>query len=386
MFKRLFLVHFLVLFLWVAPVNAQIRMGLAEFYSNNMDVSGVTAEYLYNRKWGNALSLRHPEREEASAISCHETLSLLEEGYTPLGLRDRARIITCSLLRDVASLQPYEHNLLHELNNGLWRDFPNYAPAIVASLAFYVDIPLQESEQTWSELGGIGYVADHNFTKSPWQIVIDTDSGINYYLTLMDIGDYNGDGYADAVIEYYLRYFGENPSYPHRLRLPGSGHFILSRTSEEDDSMSLIGWHHYGVFNGLDLADLERAYATGDKNLRRDVGYIEMMLDEVPLKYNNPYSHLDRDFIIEQERITSYNNIAYYLEQSGDYEPAILILNKIVGKVPNRTVAYINLGDAYWGLEQHTEAREAYQTYIHLMRESNREQRIPQRVLDRVGG
>lgn len=83
--------------------------------------------------------------------------------------------------------------------------------------------------------------------------------------------------------------------------------------------------------------------------------------------------------------VQHYNNIAYYLEQSGQYSESILLLNEVVATFPNRTVAYINLGDAYWGLEKYSEARQAYQTYIHLMRENNREQRIPQRVLDRVG-
>src|SRR5690554_6614118 len=270
MFKKIFFVYFVVFFFWMTSASAQIRMGLAERYSDDMDVSSVTAEYLFKRSWGDgrALVLLHPEQERISSNSCYEILSLLEEGYTPENAWGLGSIISCYRMKDVASLQPYEHNLLHEFNNGLWDDFPTYAPAIVASLAFHVDIPLEESERTWSKLGGVINVVNYSITKSPWVIDIRSDGGIRYNLTLMDIGDYNGDGYADAVIEYYLRYFGENPSYPHRLRLPGRGHFILSRTSEEDDSMSLIGWHHYGVFNGFDLADLERAYATGDKSLR----------------------------------------------------------------------------------------------------------------------
>ncbi|RUO33752.1 tetratricopeptide repeat protein [Aliidiomarina soli] len=83
--------------------------------------------------------------------------------------------------------------------------------------------------------------------------------------------------------------------------------------------------------------------------------------------------------------VQHYNNIAYYLEQSGQYNESILLLNAVVAVFPNRTVAYINLGDAHWGNENYDQAREAYQTYIRLMRENNREQRIPQRVLERIG-
>lgn len=98
--------------------------------------------------------------------------------------------------------------------------------------------------------------------------------------------------------------------------------------------------------------------------------------------------YLEGLFVLESvslSNVVHYNNIGYYLDESGYHEGAIYILNEVVSAFPNRTVAYINLGDAYWGLEQHTEAREAYQTYIRLMRENNREQRIPQRVFDRVG-
>jgi len=98
--------------------------------------------------------------------------------------------------------------------------------------------------------------------------------------------------------------------------------------------------------------------------------------------------YLEGLFILESVSLSNvvyYNNIGYYLDEAGYHEGAIYVLNEVVSAFPNRTVAYINLGDAYWELEKHTEAREAYQTYIHLMRENNREQRIPQRVFDRVG-
>ncbi|MFY0666387.1 MAG: tetratricopeptide repeat protein [Natronospirillum sp.] len=88
---------------------------------------------------------------------------------------------------------------------------------------------------------------------------------------------------------------------------------------------------------------------------------------------------------VSLSNVVHYNNIGFYLSEAGYHEGAIYVLNEVLQHFPNRTVAYINLGDAYWGLEKHTEARQAYQTYIRLMRESNREQRIPQRVFDRMG-
>jgi len=98
--------------------------------------------------------------------------------------------------------------------------------------------------------------------------------------------------------------------------------------------------------------------------------------------------YLEGLFVLEPvslSNVVHYNNIGYYLDEADYHEGAVYVLNEVVSAFPNRTVAYINLGDAYWGLEKYSEARQAYQTYIRLMRESNREQRIPQRVLDRVG-
>lgn len=79
-----------------------------------------------------------------------------------------------------------------------------------------------------------------------------------------------------------------------------------------------------------------------------------------------------------------YNDIAYYLQKSGANKESAYILEKILEKFPNRTVAYLNLGDAYWGLEDKVKAQKAYQTYIKQMKENGKEKKIPKVVLERV--
>jgi tetratricopeptide (TPR) repeat protein len=81
---------------------------------------------------------------------------------------------------------------------------------------------------------------------------------------------------------------------------------------------------------------------------------------------------------------TGINNIAYYLEKSELYDESIYILNNLINHFPNRTVAYINLGDAYWGLKENYKAKEAYQKYMELMKASGRESKIPKRVFERI--
>ncbi|MHA7057234.1 tetratricopeptide repeat protein [Aquimarina sp. M1] len=86
----------------------------------------------------------------------------------------------------------------------------------------------------------------------------------------------------------------------------------------------------------------------------------------------------------DEPSIKNYNNLAYYLEQSKAYEEAVFLLEKITKEAPNRTVAYINLGDAYWGLEEEEKAKKAYQTYIEQMKANGKESKIPKTVLERM--
>ncbi len=82
--------------------------------------------------------------------------------------------------------------------------------------------------------------------------------------------------------------------------------------------------------------------------------------------------------------LSIYNDIGYYLEKSGSYNEAKYILDKVILTFPDRTVAYFNLGDAYWGLKDQPKAKEAYNTYISLMKKSGKEAKIPKKVYDRV--
>ncbi len=87
---------------------------------------------------------------------------------------------------------------------------------------------------------------------------------------------------------------------------------------------------------------------------------------------------------ITSSNVIVYNDLAYYLEQYGLRSEAIHILEKIIITYPNRTVAYINLGDAYWGLGEQEQAKEAYEKYIELMKTNGKENKIPQRVYERI--
>ncbi|WP_299897201.1 tetratricopeptide repeat protein [uncultured Aquimarina sp.] len=82
--------------------------------------------------------------------------------------------------------------------------------------------------------------------------------------------------------------------------------------------------------------------------------------------------------------LVQYNDIAYYLEQGKAYKEAIFLLERIVKEAPNRTVAYINLGDAYWGIGEKEEAKKAYQTYVKQMKANGKASKIPKLVLKKI--
>jgi len=84
------------------------------------------------------------------------------------------------------------------------------------------------------------------------------------------------------------------------------------------------------------------------------------------------------------KNLTTYNNIAYYLQKAGANKEAIYLLEKIIKKFPNRTVAYYNIGDAYWELGEKEKARKAYSTYIEQMCHKGLQKKIPKKVLQRV--
>ncbi|MEN8304642.1 MAG: tetratricopeptide repeat protein [Campylobacterota bacterium] len=89
------------------------------------------------------------------------------------------------------------------------------------------------------------------------------------------------------------------------------------------------------------------------------------------------------DIRLSKKTLTQYNNIAYYLQKAGANEEAIYLLEKILKKFPNRTVAYYNLGDAYWVLGEKEKAVKAYGTYIEQMKAKGKSGKIPKIVLDR---
>lgn len=87
---------------------------------------------------------------------------------------------------------------------------------------------------------------------------------------------------------------------------------------------------------------------------------------------------------ISNGNIIVYNDIAFYLLDTGQLQFSLELINEILKISPSRTVAWLNLADNYWQLDEKSKAKEAYEKYIELMKSQNKDlSKIPQRVYDR---
>ncbi|MDR1887612.1 MAG: hypothetical protein LBQ70_06820, partial [Prevotellaceae bacterium] len=59
---------------------------------------------------------------------------------------------------------------------------------------------------------------------------------------------------------------------------------------------------------------------------------------------------------------------------------AIIILETVIAEYPDRTVGYLNLGDALMKNGLKIKARKIYNRYIELMRAKGKQNEIPQRL------
>ena len=97
-----------------------------------------------------------------------------------------------------------------------------------------------------------------------------------------------------------------------------------------------------------------------------------------------PEEYLDKYLCLNTDKGTTIsNNIAFFLEKTHNYKEAIYLLEKILQKYPNRTVAYYNIGDAYWAIGEKEKAKKAYRTYIEQMKAKGKEEKIPRVVMER---
>ncbi|WP_462381362.1 tetratricopeptide repeat protein [Pseudomonas sp. Marseille-QA0892] len=94
------------------------------------------------------------------------------------------------------------------------------------------------------------------------------------------------------------------------------------------------------------------------------------------------------NYIVEKyyfpHRVDWSNDLGFLFEQAGHYAEAVELLKHITRKHPDRVVAYLNLADAFWAMDERAQAAEAYSQYYEKMLATQRQAKIPARVGDRA--
>ena len=98
-----------------------------------------------------------------------------------------------------------------------------------------------------------------------------------------------------------------------------------------------------------------------------------------------PHSYIAQKYDFAQSPGWS-NDVGFLLGESGYYDESIELLNAVIARNPARTVAYLNLADSYWGMNDKVRAVRAYKKYASLMSGAGKASKIPARLIERTNG
>lgn len=160
----------------------------------------------------------------------------------------------------------------------------------------------------------------------------------------------------------------ENMFYPYRYYDP---HAMLARFLSRGHELALEAFHS---------RDMERACTYLDPIFSSTLRYLALSMENRTSYINSPMEqHLPFSTFI-----VILNDYGFFLEQAGRYEDAVEVLRDVLRMDPYRLVAQINLADALWGLYLYHQASHHYRMYWERMEELGREERVPDRVTERV--
>lgn len=241
--------------------------------------------------------------------------------------------------------------------------------------------------------------------KSLGYFKIDDTIYILYKFSLLG----EGEGFANKML--IMSSFKSNGEYIKDIILQGDyggeGNADIYSTKEITNQQIVVNKteEHYGVDTGLDKTisvykTLEYKQSDSNYNLTNEVYncYKAISFNDyfatIENLYNTQkdniygYSFLAESVVycnpINKQNLNQYNNIAYYFEQSNNHKQSIYLLEKIIEKFPDRIVAYLNLADAQWGINDKENAKKNYNKYIYLMKSENKDlSKIPQTAYDR---
>ncbi len=101
----------------------------------------------------------------------------------------------------------------------------------------------------------------------------------------------------------------------------------------------------------------------------------------IPNRWLETFKHCK---ISTSKYIVALNDYGFFLQQAGQNDKAVGILQLVVSEDPKRIVAYLNLADAYWSLGKLQEAIDNYRRYEKLMVDSQKADKVPAKVKERL--
>lgn len=151
-------------------------------------------------------------------------------------------------------------------------------------------------------------------------------------------------------------------------------------TINNDDVFSQCGLNIvYGSFERIKIS--QKKYDMRLSEVLND-GFVDAKENKKPNAeaFDNLIGNLRCGDILKN--IKAVNDIGFYLQQKKYSLNSERILNKVLECEPNRTVAYLNLGDSLYGQGKYIKARNAYEKYKKLMIEKGLSNKIPKRIND----
>lgn len=88
--------------------------------------------------------------------------------------------------------------------------------------------------------------------------------------------------------------------------------------------------------------------------------------------------------IVARNNVVSINDYAFYMQKTGSDVLAVMLLETIYRKIPDRVVTKLNLADGYWVLDYKAKACRIYGEYVSNMNMAGKKDRIPKHAITRA--
>ncbi|MCH4243048.1 tetratricopeptide repeat protein [Acinetobacter gerneri] len=133
----------------------------------------------------------------------------------------------------------------------------------------------------------------------------------------------------------------------------------------------------YGSFERIKIS--QKKYDTRISEVLND-GFVDAKENKKPNAeaFDNLIGHLGCGDVLKNIKVV--NDIGFYLQQKKYSLNSERILNKVLECEPNRTVAYLNLGDSLYDQGKYIDARNAYEKYKKMMIKKGLSNQIPKRI------